>query len=79
MDSNGIKQGSNSKLTVKHNAEYSKTEYLGIILSLIINCSYNNIARNISLLDKIVIFVFLRYIFIQVRAFEIGEPLKIRD
>ena len=37
-----------------------------------INCSYKNIVRSISFLDKIVIFVCA---FIYVRAFKIGESL----
>ena len=46
-----------------------------------INCSYNNIARRIGLLDKIVIFVYTgnfsyKRALRALRAFEIGEPLK---
>ena len=41
-----------------------------------INCSYNNIARSIGLLDKMAIFCLYRKIFIQVRAFEISVHLK---
>ena len=40
-------------------------------------CLYNNIARGIGLLDKITIFVCSCKFFIQVRAFEIGVPLKV--
>ena len=36
---------------------------------------YNNMARSISFLDKIAICLYM-YIFIQVRAFEIGNPLN---
>ena len=37
---------------------------------------YNNIARSISLLDKICNFCLYRQMFIQVRAFELVDPLS---
>ena len=40
------------------------------------NCSFNNIARRIGLLDKMA-FLFVQ-VNIQVRAFEIGIPLRIK-
>ena len=57
-DANGIKPGSNQKMTDKHAAEYSKA-VLGckLICVRFKKCSYNKIARSIGLLHKIVIFV----------------------
>ena len=40
-----------------------------------INCSHNNIAKDIRLLDEMAIFVYTGLIFIQVRAFESSIPL----
>ena len=40
-----------------------------------INCSYNNKARSIGLIDKLP-FLFVHVLFIQISAFEIGEPYK---
>ena len=41
-----------------------------------INCSYNNIAKGIRLLDKIAIFVYAGKKFTQVRAFESNFSLN---
>ena len=60
----------------KHAAEYSKNCMLGhkVVCVSCINCSYNNIAKGIRLLDKMAIFV-LQENFIQVRAFESNVTL----
>ena len=57
---NGIKPGSNSKKTDKHVADCSKVVCWGrkVIYVRCINCSYNNVAKGIRLLDKEVIFVY---------------------
>ena len=51
---NGIKPGSNSKKTDKHAADCSKVVCLGHkrIYVRCINCSYNNVAKGIHLIDK---------------------------
>ena len=41
------------------------------------NCSYNNVAKGIRLLDKKAIFVYIGKKFMQVRAFERYIPLQI--
>ena len=47
-----------TKMTDKHAAEYSKDVWWGCKLICVScrNCSYNNIAKSIGLLDKIAIF-----------------------
>ena len=57
--------------TDKHAADCSKSVCWGrkVICVICINCSYNNIAKGIRLLDKIAIFVYIGKI-IQGRAFE---------
>ena len=50
-----IKPGSNSEKTVKHAANCSKAVCWGVKC---INCSYNNVAIGIRLLDKKAIFVY---------------------
>ena len=52
---NIIKTESKSKMNDKHAVEYSKTVCWGhkVICVRCINCSYNNIAKDICLLDKI--------------------------
>ena len=52
-DANGIKPGSNQKMTDKNAAELGRN----LIPVRCKNRSYNNITRSIGLLDKIVIFV----------------------
>ena len=49
-------QGSNSKKTDKHAADCSKA--VCVIYVRCINCSYNNVAKGIRLLDKKAIFVY---------------------
>ena len=51
---NGIKPGSDSKKTDKHDVDCSKNCMLGrkVIYVRCINCSYNNVAKGIRLLDK---------------------------
>ena len=50
---NGIKPGSDSKKTDKHAADCSKV-HVGrkVIYVRCSNCSYNNVAKGICLLDK---------------------------
>ena len=50
----GIKPGSDSKKTDKHAADSSKAVCWGckVIYVRCINCSYNNVAKGIRLLDK---------------------------
>ena len=54
------KPGSDSKTTDKHAADCSKAVCWGrkVICVICINCSYNNIAKGIHLIDKIAIFVY---------------------
>ena len=70
---NGIKPGSNSN-TDKHAVDCSKAVCWGrkVIYVSCINCSYNNVAKSIRLLDKKKQHVFCLYRknFMQVRAFE---------
>ena len=51
---NGIKQGSDSRKTDKHAVDCSKAVCGGrkVIYVRCINCSYNNVAKGIRLLDK---------------------------
>ena len=55
---NGIKPGSNSKLTDKHTAEHSNTTCSGVDWSVcdVFFSTYNNIARSINVLDRNAIF-----------------------
>ena len=55
-EANGIKSGSNSEMTDKRAAEYSKTASVCCI-----NCSYKSIARSISLLASFVCTVKFSY------------------
>ena len=70
---NSSKPGNNSKKTDKH-ADCSKAVCWGgggkVIYVKCINCSYNNMAKGIRLLDKKSIFCLCRKNFMQVRAFE---------
>ena len=49
---NGIKPGSNSNTTDTHAADCSKAVWWGVIYVRCINCSYNDMAKCIRLLDK---------------------------
>ena len=53
--------------------------YVGVKVIYVrcVNCSYNNVAKGICLLDKN-IFRLYRKIFVQVRAFERYIPLKLK-
>ena len=57
---NGIKPRNNSKKTDKHAADCSKAVCWGrkVIYVRCINCSYNNVAKGIRLIDKKVSFVY---------------------
>ena len=67
----GIKPGSDSKRTDKHAADCSKAVCSGVRS---INCSYNNVAKGIRLLDKKAFKLFIQENF-HVRAFERYIPL----
>ena len=69
---NGIKPGSNLKATDKHAVDRAKAVCWGVRC---INCSHNNMAKGICLLDKKAIFVYTGKKIIQVRAFERNIPL----
>ena len=71
----GIQPGSNSYLTDKHAACMlaCKVFYVSCI-----NCSNNNVAEGIRLLDKKIIFCLYRKNVMQVRAFERFIPLILR-
>ena len=58
---NRIEPGSDSKTTDKHAAEFLKSCVLGgkVICVRGINCSYNNMAKGVHLLDKKAIFVYI--------------------
>ena len=73
---NGIKPGSNSKTTDKHAANCSKTVCVKHKVNYVrcINCSYNNLAKGIRLLDKKAIFVYT-----QVGAFDSNIPLSAHE
>ena len=54
---NGIKPGSDSKKTDKHAVDCSKAVCWGVVVYVrCINCSFNNVAKGIHLLDKKSIF-----------------------
>ena len=55
-DANGIKPGSNSKMTDKHTAEHSDTRCLGADHPV---CDLQQWARSINNLERNAIFVFL--------------------
>ena len=78
---NGIKPGSNSKKTGKHAVDCSKAVCWERTINYVrcINCSYNNVAKSISLLDKKYIFMQENVIYVQVRAFERYVPLRQED
>ena len=73
---NSIKPGSNSIKTDKHAADRSNAVCKGIYVRCI-NCSYNNVAKGIRLLDKKAILVYTGKVFMQVRAYERYIPLGI--
>ena len=57
---NGIKPGSDSRKTDKHAENCSKVVcwWRKVMYGRCINCSYNNVAKGISLRDKKAIFVY---------------------
>ena len=66
----GIKPGSNSKKTDKHAADCSKAVCWGVkIYVRCINCSYNNVAKHICLLDKKKQFLFIQEKFYASKSF----------